>query len=243
MSGGGLIARLERGAERFAELLRAEPGAVERPFPDFLALAQAQGALKRPARWRNVLLDSPTLARAHVEYFELIDQLAVVHVCVFHRAAFAAPVFGFDVIVGAEKATGVFLDLSPTSRDCERVVQDWASAFADRRSAFETSRALPPWGDIFSDHVLAVRPRSAEEVERALELALMSVRWLLSRPARRAQAPQEVAAGQARYVAGQRRNEHTLRVLRTVVGEALARRFVDEWLFPEIADAPARLTR
>ena len=41
-----------------------------------------------------------------------------------------------------------------------------------------------------------------------------------------------MADAQQHYVAGQRRNDHTFRMLANSVGPALARDFIDNWLFP-----------
>lgn len=240
MSEAGALSRLERTAEAMAGLLRGLPGAVERPVPDHLALAQQAGTLRRQARWTNVLIETGALSHAHVEYFEIAAQLAVLHVCVFHRAAIAAPIYGFDVIAGAEKVTGAFLDLSPAGAETDVAVAAWAEAFAAQRARFGRPRTLPEWGDIFSPNAVAVRPQNEAEIEAALDLGAASLRWLLARPFPKALSPSAVAAGQQRYIVGQRRNEHTLRVLAGVVGPDLARAFVERWLFPDVTTGPAR---
>ncbi len=235
------LGALERAADKLADQVRASPGARERPVPDYLARAAAAGTLKRPARWRNVLIEADAIAHAHVEYFEISGQLAVLHACVFHKVDYAFPIFGFDVITGAEKATGAFLDLSPAGPETAHIVAEWANVFAGSRAGFEKARALPDWGDIFSVEALAVRPRDGGEIEAALALGQASLSWLLSQPLALARDRRRVAAGQGAYIAGQRRNQHTLRVLAGVVGEALARDFVETWLFPSLAppQAPA----
>ena len=83
--------------------------------------------------------------------------------------------------------------------------------------------------------MLAVRPTSAAEVAGAIALAEAALQGWLARP-RAASGPgpaSRIAAGQARYVAAQRRNEHTLRMLAGFIGAEAARRFIEDVLFPQ----------
>ncbi len=91
--------------------------------------------------------------------------------------------------------------------------------------------------------MLAVRPVDLEEVCQAISLAHEALDSLLKAPSLPAHvAPPEIAAGQENYALGQRRNQHTLRMLAGFIGMHSARQFVDEVLFPltsEIATGEA----
>lgn len=229
---------LSRAAACFADRLAGEPGAQHHEVPDYAELAQEAKTLARPVRWTNRIIATPRLRRAHVERFEIGDQIAVLHVCIFPRPDIALPVFGFDVVAGQNRVTGAFLDLSPVDAASEAITQRWATSFAADRAAFPEHRSLPDWGDIFSDGVIAVRPTSHQEVETLFALGLSSLDWYLATPV--AETDREAAlAGQRRYIDRQRRNEHTFRMLRGCVGDALARDFIDRWLFPDPERAEA----
>jgi hypothetical protein len=130
----------------------------------------------------------------------------------------------------------MFLDLSPVrpGPPLPRLAD-----FGDL-NAFPERRARPDWGDVFSEDFLAIQPRDDSERDRALRLTERAFAgWIdaLAIAAPPADAT-EVAAGQNRYAAAQRRNEHTFRMLAGFIGAAPARRFIDEALFPS-ADGPA----
>lgn len=220
---------MARAAAMFVARLRAEPGCVELPVPASEPFTAAPPA---SLLWNNVLLRSESFRRAHVETFDVAERLSVLHVCVFPHMEDPGPIFGFDMVAGHSRVTGIFLDLSPVTSELPvprlRDVVDRAAL-----AGFAMPRALPAWGDIFSDDMLAVRPTTLDEVTRAIGLAEQALDVVLQ-ACRGASdhASVEIAAGQARYITGQRRNEHTLRMLGGFIGLAPARRFIDEVLFP-----------
>lgn len=195
---------------------------------DHDAAFASEGALT----WRNTLLTAPDIRRAHIEELYVAGGLAVLHVCLYAHFDDARPVFGFDMIAGPARITGIFLDLSP--------VLDTRPAPSMRDigdgGGFAAPRVLPAWGAIFSDDVIAVRPTSEDEVARAMGMARAAfARWLETPPQSADVA--RVRAGQARYNAGQRENVHTLRALANLIGEDRARRFVETVLFEDLGVA------
>ena len=226
-----LIARLDAAADRLAAMALAAPAAVARPVPDWLARARAAGTLRRPMLWRNTVVITPTLRRLHVEYLALPGEIAVLHLCGFPQPDRALPILGFDVIAGQRKATGCFLDLSPTIAAAAPVAAAWARRVAPLRAGLGEARALPDWGSIFSAEVVAVRPRDAAEMEAGLALGEACLAALLEEPGAPAD-PAAMLAAEARYVEGQRRNDRTRRMLAGCIGDALAEAFIAECLFP-----------
>jgi phycocyanobilin:ferredoxin oxidoreductase len=216
-------------AALFRQRLLAEPGCTPLPMPVDLDLASRTPA---DLQWNNLLLRSQTFRRAHVETFIVPGRITVLHVCVFPHLDDPAPIFGFDMVAGPARVTGIFLDLSPSTASPPL---PGLSDVLDpsELASFATKRTLPEWGDIFSSDMLAIRPADIDETIRAICLARRALDCLLTMPRFRADpAPAAVAAGQARYSSGQRRNEHTLRMLSGFIGPTPARRFIDEVLFP-----------
>jgi phycocyanobilin:ferredoxin oxidoreductase len=226
----GLIGSLEQAANQLAEKLRAVPGARPVPTVDFQARAVAAGTLRRPLVWRNALFTAPLWRRAHVEFFAIPGEIAVLHVCIFPALDCAAPIFGFDVIAGENKVTGCFLDLSPTTPAADPAIARWGASLD--RSTLGAARVLPSWTVVFSPHVVAVRPRSTAELAACLALGCRSLEEYLTTPTR-SEEPSYMRATQCRYVAAQRDNDRTLRVLAACIGLPLAQAFITEVLFPD----------
>jgi phycocyanobilin:ferredoxin oxidoreductase len=222
---------MARAAVRFRVRLSAEPGCVALPLP---AVVTDTARPPPTLLWDNMLLRSDSFRRSHVETFDVAERLSVLHVCVLPYLDDPTPIFGFDMVAGPSRVTGIFLDLSPvTPRSPDPRLRDIVgpAALAD----FAMPRALPEWGDIFSDDMLAVRPINLDEVSRAICLAERALDGVLEAPRFPVDpAPAEIAAGHASYSAAQRRNGHTLRMLTSFIGLAPARHFVDEVLFPLI---------
>jgi phycocyanobilin:ferredoxin oxidoreductase len=228
---GSLIDTLAEAAAALAAAATAPPGAVALPVPDWLGRARSSGALRRPIAWRNTVVATSGLRRLHVEYFGIPGEIAVIHACGFPRLDTALPIFGFDVVAGREKATGCFLDLSPTVPEAGDIAAAWASRITPRRAALGEARALPDWGGIFSDAMVAVRPRGAADLSACLALGAETLEQLLARDAPAAD-PVAMRDAQLGYIEGQRRNQRTRRMLAGSVGEAMADRFIADCLFP-----------
>jgi len=204
------ITHLDSLARRFKGIIETSPGLAEVPTEDY--------------GWENHRWTSDLFRMAHLEIFNQ-DRFMVVHLCVFPHVTDPRPIFGFDVIAGESKVTGLFMDLSPTVDP----VEPFISIDVGR------SRERPEWGDIFSRHWLACRPNTEEmlaigdEAERVLSAYLDD----LCTPMTDARTD-GIAAAQNRYCLQQRRNEHTTRALVNLLGEQRANEFITTVLFPTI---------
>ncbi len=230
----GLVARLDAAVARLEAIALAAPGATRCETPDWLHRAAAEGALRRPIAWRNTVVRTPRLRRLHAEFFSIPGEIGVLHLCAFPADDAALPILGFDVVAGQQRATGCFLDLSPTVPQAEPLVAHWAAGLAPSGEP----RVLPDWAAMFSPHAVAVRPRDAAELEAGLAAGEAALRMILAAAPMRAD-PAAMHAAQARYVEGQRRNDRTRRMLAGCIGADLAERFIAECLFPLPDDAPA----
>lgn len=229
-----LLHRLEEAADDMAAIAQGLPGASILPMPDWLERARAAGTLRRPIVWRNTVVAMPALRRLHVEFFAIPDEIAVLHVCAFPHLDQALPIFGFDVIAGQDRATGCFLDLSPTVPEADALITAWGDSVDAMRPALGASRILPEWTAIFSPRVVAVRPADADAFQAGLDLGRQALgRVTAATPAPRCDST-AMAAAQTRYIDGQRRNDRTRRMLATCIGPELADAFIDECLFPPV---------
>jgi hypothetical protein len=198
---------LDKSARQLNNIIRAEPDVEVIPTDDY--------------GWENFRYRSPKFRLAHVEIFNQ-DRFMVVHTCVFPQPWDPSPIFGFDVIAGAHKVTGVFMDLSPTVEVPGR--------FHDLR--FERPRERPAeWGEIFSENWIACRPNKMEMMEIIGESQRLLRSYLAGLGQRRGDEA-AIRAGQDRYCIHQRKNEHTYKALKNLIGPDGARQFMDEILFP-----------
>lgn len=174
--------------------------------------------------WTNHRYTSPLFRLAHVEKF-IQDRFAVVHVCVFPHPNDPSPIYGFDVIAGEQKATGLFFDLSPTVKSVTPFTQIHV----------ERARERPQWGDIFSEHWVACRP-SLEEFQVIGREALLVLDRYMSELAQETVSDKLVIEKQNHYCQQQKKNTHTVAALKKLIGESATQEFLDTVLFPEIHD-------
>jgi len=200
---------LEKTARRLKTTIEAIPGSEAVPTDDY--------------GWENHRWKSELFRLAHLELFNQ-DRFMVVHLCVFPHANDPAPIFGFDVIAGENKVTGVFLDLSPTVREPGKF----------HELELSKPRERPEWGDIFSENWIACRPTESEMLSIASEAERLLKHYLSDFLGKELEDPGIVRIGQNRYCEQQRRNEHTYKALKNLIGEARAREFMEEILFPTI---------
>ena len=174
--------------------------------------------------WENHRYLSVDFRLAHVEIFNQ-DRFSVVHCCVFPWDTDPAPIFGFDVIGGESKITGVFMDLSPTIGN--------GHPFTDIDVG--RSRDRPEWGDIFSEHWLACRPTPEEMVMIGNEAVRVLKEYLPTLGRSTSSTRDLIVSRQNRYCLQQQKNEHTRRALVNLLGPDGAEEFMSTVLFPTIS--------
>lgn len=200
------IELLDKAARQLNHIIRAEPDLEVIPTEDY--------------GWENFRYRSPKFRLAHVEIFNQ-ERFMVVHTCVFPHPWDPSPIFGFDVIASEHKITGVFLDLSPTAEDPGKF----------HELTFAKPRERPQWGDIFSKNWIACRPNK-NEMMKIIGESQKILRTYLGHVGREHGDETTIRAGQNRYCLQQRKNEHTYRALKNLVGDVRARQFMDDVLFP-----------
>jgi phycocyanobilin:ferredoxin oxidoreductase len=104
---------------------------------------------------------------------------------------------------------------------------------------FRERRDLPPWGSIFSPHVLFIRPQSPAEEEWFLEevaarLALLAAECRTAQPL----PPGDAATlarweGQRHYCHQQKQNDKTRRVLEKAFNPEWANTYIETLLFDD----------
>ena len=200
---------LDEVARDFCKIIAAQPNSETVPTKDY--------------GWENHRWTSPQFRMAHVEIFNQ-DRFMVVHCCVFPHVTDPAPIFGFDAIAGESKVTGLFFDLSPTVSK--------TAPFCNIQGLVNRDR--PEWGNIFSENWIACRP-TPDQLEEIGTDAIRVLGEYLPSLAQDHSEPVTVAAAQDRYCLQQRKNEHTRRAVKNLLGDELAEDFMTTVLFPTTA--------
>jgi phycocyanobilin:ferredoxin oxidoreductase len=149
------------------------------------------------------------------------DRFMVVHCCVFPHVTDPAPIFGFDVIAGESKITGLFWDLSPTVLPSQPFTA----------LPIERPRQRPEWGDIFGENWIACRPTGDEMIAIADDAKSVLAEYL-GNLTPNTHLPTDIIAAQNKYCIQQRKNEHTVKAIKNLLGDEIAMEFMTTVLFP-----------
>lgn len=184
--------------------------------------------------WQNRLWRGRTFRRAHLDIVDARDthKLYMMHLTVFPHVNDPSPIFGFDIIAGPNKVTGLFHDFSPIAGDTP--LDAWFRASV-HGVQWSKQRDLPPWAAaIFNPHMVAAgNVQDADELAALLKLVKANLHQYLTCVG--GHTPVNYTAQQNRYCANQKQNPHTPRVMEALGFESeVVREFIHTCLFPEI---------
>lgn len=179
--------------------------------------------------------------KLHLELAKVGKSLDILHCVMFPRPDYNLPMFGTDIVGGRGQVSAAIVDLSPiappANPDALRrsLPANYQTALQDYTApSFSQPRDLPPWGHIFSEFCLFVRPSDAAEeeaflahVRAMLELHCQLAIATPSTPDHQA----DLLAGQQLYCSQQQQNDKTRRVLEKAFGDAWAERYMTTVLF------------
>ncbi len=184
----------------------------------------------------NRCYQSAKFRKLHLELAKLGNSLDILHCVMFPRPDFALPIFGVDLVASKGKIGAAIVDLSAVT--CDRILPHSYRKVLAKLTPIEFSqpRNLPPWGDIFSEFCLFVRPINDRE-ERLFftrvqdflnlhcQIAITSSR--VSSSIEKA----EILTGQNYYCQKQQQNDKTRRVLEKSLGREWSDRYISTMLF------------
>jgi len=189
----------------------------------------------------NRCYQTQAFRKLHLELAKVGNNLDILHCVVFPRPEYDLPVFGCDLVGGRGQISAAIADLSPVSSD-GTLPETYHTALSRLPVLnFSQPRDLPPWGDIFSQFCLFIRPANPEEEEAFLGRVrdFLTVHSQQAKQAKPVSGEQQKAnlAGQQRYCTQQQKNDKTRRVLEKAFGEAWAERYMNTVLFdlPELS--------
>ena len=180
--------------------------------------------------------------KIHLELAKVGNHLDILHCVMFPRTDFCLPIFGVDIVASRGQVSAAIVDLSPVLPDKALPVRYRNALEQLPDLQFAQPRTLPPWGDIFSDFCLFVRPTTSQEATDFLTRAtlFLSIHCQLgSQTAATTSIEQEalIVAGQRQYCLQQQKNDKTRRILERAFGAEWAQRYLQTMLF-DYAEIP-----
>ena len=189
--------------------------------------------------WTNLTFRNSTIRRAHIDVVDARDGkgLWMMHVCCFPHTSNPGPIYGFDVIAGANKVTGAFHDFSPLLQK-KHPLTEW---FIENTKWFTPSkeRELPDWAKaIFSGGMVAAgNVREEEELHDICKMAEHNLFEYINRIGdyHNTADENEVIKAQNYYCEHQNKNPHTPRVMKSLgLNESDIKAFCKDNLFPKV---------
>ena len=189
--------------------------------------------------WTNRTWSNMSVRRAHVDVVDARETkgLWMAHICLFPNLTNGGPIYGFDVIAGKKKITGVFHDFSPLLLKDHPLTK----YFIEENKWFKPSkeRELPDWAKaIFSPGMIAAGKVTEEkELNQICTLATSNLENYLDKIGHynSDSKKEDVIRAQNFYCEHQQQNPHTPRVMRSLgLPEDDIRVFCTDNLFPKI---------
>ncbi|MEM7724852.1 MAG: phycocyanobilin:ferredoxin oxidoreductase [Cyanobacteria bacterium P01_A01_bin.45] len=183
----------------------------------------------------NRCYQTPQFRKMHLELARVGNMLDILHCVMFPRPEYDLPMFGCDLVGGRGQISAAIVDLSPVSS--RRVLPpEYNQRLANLpESQFSQPRALPEWGDIFSEFCTFVRPVTEQEEETFLSrvegfLEVHCTQAIASSPVS-AERSMQILSGQRNYCSKQQKNDKTRRVLEKAFGSDWAEHYMSTVLF------------
>lgn len=188
----------------------------------------------------NHCYQTPQFRKLHLELAQVGNGLDILHCVMFPKPEYALPIFGTDLVGGRGGISAAIADLSPINGDRTLPYRYQQGLSGLSKLEFSQPRALPEWGNIFSDFCLFVRPVGDLEENQFLH----RVRDFLTLHCQIAstEAPltshldiTNVLVGQQNYCTKQQQNDKTRRVLEKSFGAEWTDRYMNTMLFDYVA--------
>ena len=184
----------------------------------------------------NLCYQTPKFRKLHLELAKVGRSLDILHCVMFPRPNYPLPIFGVDLVINKGKIGAAIVDLSPVN--CDRVLTNSYQNVLKNLTSVEFSqlRDLPPWGDIFSEFCLFVRPVNIREeklfLARVKQFLTLHCQIAISTlPISCKVQEAEIMAGQHYYRTKQQQNDKTRRVLEKSLGREWTDRYITAMLF------------
>lgn len=184
---------------------------------------------------QNRCYQTPQFRKMHLELAKVGKNLDILHCVMFPRPQYPLPMFGCDIVAGKAGISAAIADLSPTNSEKNLPLLYQKELATLPKVEFLEIRQLPPWGEIFSEYCLFIRPTNVQE-EKDFITRVAGFLKIHCQAAVNAEpvSPQEQVLyldGQRNYCSEQQKNDKTRRVLEKAFGVEWAENYMNSVLF------------
>ena len=186
-------------------------------------------------KWENYIFISNQFRRAHIEIVDAreLKKIWIMHFCIFPHYDDPSPIFGFDIVCGRDKITGMFHDYSVAGASNHFMLD----RFAEISKTYYPNkpRELPEWGkQIFSSNMIAAGNLDKNEFDIASEVYYNTFNYYLANVGRNRDPNKDYSESHNRYCKYQKQNPRTPHMMHSLgVNENLFQGYMDSVLFPE----------
>jgi len=186
--------------------------------------------------WYNSIYASDRYRRAHIEIVDKREshKIYILHSTVFPHFNDPSPIWGFDVICGANKITGAFHDFSFAGQH-DHPMYTWFQNEVQNLD-WNKKRQLPPWAQaIFSSSMIAAGNLQEEkEIDQLTTIALTSLDFYLKNVGLTQESGADYHMAQNRYCNYQKQNPQVINSMVSMgIEKEVIESFIHEVLFPE----------
>lgn len=186
--------------------------------------------------WYNAIYTSNKYRRAHIEIVDnrQTHKIYILHCTIFAHYNDPSPIWGFDVVCGANKITGAFHDFSWAGSN-DHFMMDWFSKNT-KNLIWNKPRELPNWAkQIFSKSMIAVSNlQDNYEIDQLLDISKKSLEYYLQNVGISQESGSDYHMAQDRYCDYQQQNPHVINSMISMgIPREVMQDFVKEILFPK----------
>jgi len=185
--------------------------------------------------WENFVFESNKFRRAHVEIVDARQnkKIWIMHFCIFPHYNDSSPIFGFDIVAGKEKITGLFHDYSVAGNKNHEMLD----TFKNISSSYYPNkpRELPAWAkQIFSENMIAAGNLDKIEFEKASELYYNTLNYYVANVGQKRESENDYSESHDRYCYYQKQNPRTPQMMIGLgVNKDLFQEYMNNILFPQ----------
>ena len=211
-------------------------------FDEFAEEYQEEGLAefnKPEGGWINRTWHNDSVRRCHIDVVDARESkgLWMMHVTVMPQLNNDAPIYGFDVIAGANKMTGAFHDFSPSANRNHPMIDGYKESVEEFIP--KKQRELPEWArNIFTDKMLAAgNVNTEEEAVAIINIALNNLRAYMQEVGdfNGCGDVEQVKVAQNYYAHNQQQNPHTPKAMKSLgLDENAVDMFCRDMLFPKV---------
>ena len=187
--------------------------------------------------WKDRIYYSHKFRRAHLNIVDARDTLKIwmMHFTIFPQTNDPSPIFGLDIVAGANRISGAFHDFSKAGDQDHYMMAEFANRV--KNLSWKKERELPEWAQkIFSPSMVAVGAMDKpEEIDQLISVSLSNLDYYLENVGESQNEDNNFFMAQNNYCYWQKQNPHNASIMKKLgLSDEDAEKFVAEVMFPEI---------